>query len=75
MFVLTKHVILFWIDTMFRTNLMTDLMSSVDASFKMYMDSNGQNIEAGLVFRRSMDVLNAIIKEFASVKMPSGIKS
>ena len=53
---------------------MTDLMSSVDASFKMYMDSNGQNIEAGLVFRRSIDVLNAIIKEFASVKMPSGIK-
>lgn len=55
-------------------NLLTDLMSSADTSLKAYMDSAGQNMEAALVFRRTMEILNAIIKEFASVKMPSGIK-
>ena len=56
-----------------RPNLVTDLMSLIDLKLRIRYSStlDAQNT---LVLRRCLQLLNAILKEFASIKMPAGMK-
>ncbi|KAK2466318.1 hypothetical protein APHAL10511_001960 [Amanita phalloides] len=60
--------------TPWRPNLVTDLMSVIDSNLKMRHSSAEDNAQNTLVLRRSLQLLNAVLKEFASIKMPSGMK-
>ncbi|KAF8623412.1 hypothetical protein AX15_006355 [Amanita polypyramis BW_CC] len=55
-------------------NVTTDLMSVIDPNLRMRYSSVEENAQNFLVLRRSLQLLNAILKEFASIKMPSGMK-
>ncbi|KAM6495766.1 Armadillo-type fold [Amanita muscaria] len=55
-------------------NLVNNLMSLIDSNLQILYSSAEENPQIKLVLRRSLQLLNAILKEFASIKMPSGMK-
>ncbi|PFH52845.1 hypothetical protein AMATHDRAFT_1887 [Amanita thiersii Skay4041] len=55
-------------------NLINDLMSVIDTTLQKYYSSIGENNQALLLLRRSLQLLNSILKEFGSIKMPTGVK-
>ncbi|KAH8118388.1 ARM repeat-containing protein [Phellopilus nigrolimitatus] len=61
------------VDHLCGTDLITILLSSIDEALKSFVGSGGNDPRATLVLRRSFEVLNAILKEFASIRMPNGV--
>ncbi|KAL0949404.1 hypothetical protein HGRIS_009466 [Hohenbuehelia grisea] len=56
------------------SNLIPDLMNIIIPHLERRYSSPVENPQETLVLRRALTVINGIIKEFASVKMPSGMK-
>ncbi|KAF8639750.1 hypothetical protein AX17_001012 [Amanita inopinata Kibby_2008] len=55
-------------------NLVADIMSIIDNNLQRRYSSTDGETQSTLVLRRSLQLLNAILKEFGSIKMPSGMK-
>ncbi|KAF8663451.1 hypothetical protein AX16_001021 [Volvariella volvacea WC 439] len=55
-------------------NLLNDLMTVIDTTLQKRYQGGSDDSRDTLMLRRSLKLLNAIIKELASVKMPNGIK-
>ncbi|KAF8351332.1 armadillo-type protein [Amanita rubescens] len=55
-------------------NVVTDLMTIIDSNLQSYYSSAEDTTHNSLVLRRCLQLLNAILKEFASIKMPSGMQ-
>ncbi|KDQ29318.1 hypothetical protein PLEOSDRAFT_1038626 [Pleurotus ostreatus PC15] len=55
-------------------NLVSDLMANVDSNLQKRYSSSTEDPYTTLVLRRSLDLLNAIIKELSIAKMLNGIK-
>ncbi|KAI5123421.1 hypothetical protein M0805_006126 [Coniferiporia weirii] len=55
-------------------NLINELLSSTDNSIKSFVNTTGNDLKATLILRRSLEVLNAVLKELSIAKMPSVIK-
>ena len=49
-------------------------MSLIDAKLQIRYSST-EDAQNALILRRSLQLLNAILKEFASIKMPAGMKT
>ncbi|EJD01395.1 ARM repeat-containing protein [Fomitiporia mediterranea MF3/22] len=56
-------------------NLMQDLLSASESALNSFVTSGGSDPRAALVLGRSLDIVNYILKEFSSIKMPAGIKT
>ncbi|KAJ7638980.1 armadillo-type protein [Roridomyces roridus] len=53
-------------------NLVDDLLKIIDSTFaKRFADAANEDMHDTLVLRRSLKLLNAILKEFANAKMPN----
>jgi hypothetical protein len=50
-------------------------MSVIDSNLQKHHSSTEDTSHNTLVLRRSLQLLNAILKEFASIKMPSGMQT
>lgn len=57
-----------------RPTLFQDLLTSIDVHTKVFVAAEGSDMRASLILRRSLEVLNAVLKELATVKMPAGVK-
>ncbi|KAF8746019.1 hypothetical protein AX14_004306 [Amanita brunnescens Koide BX004] len=55
-------------------NVVTDLMSVIDSNLQKHYSSTEDIAHNTLVLRRCLQLLNAILKEFASIKMPGGMQ-
>ncbi|KAF9495444.1 ARM repeat-containing protein [Pleurotus eryngii] len=55
-------------------NLVSDLMANVDSNLQKRYSSSTEDPYTTLILRRSLDLLNAIIKELSIAKMLNGIK-
>ncbi len=58
-----------------RPSFFDDLMDVIDARLTARYSVGQENPQDALVLRRSLGILNAVIKEFASVKMLNGMKT
>ena len=58
-----------------RPNLINDLISSTEHSLKLFVDSGGNNQAGTLALRRSLEAINAVLKELSSVRMPNGLRT
>lgn len=57
-----------------RPNLITDLMSVVDQNLQKRYVQHSADPRDAVMLRRSLQLINAILKEFASIKMLNGVK-
>lgn len=57
-----------------RPNLLDDLVHTIDSHWQARYTSGRQDSRDTLRLRRSLKLLNAILKEFASIKLPNGMK-
>ncbi|KAJ2920088.1 hypothetical protein MD484_g369, partial [Candolleomyces efflorescens] len=55
-------------------NLLTDLMTVIDTNLQKRYVQNSNDPRDALMLRRSLQLVNAILKELASVKMINGVK-
>lgn len=53
---------------------MPDVVVSIESALHTFVNSGGSETRAALVLGRSLDILNCVLKEFASIKMPAGIR-
>lgn len=58
-----------------RPNLIENIVVSTNEGLQAFMASSGSDLNGAMMARRSLDILHAILKEYASIKMPSGIKA
>ena len=58
-----------------RPTLVTDLVKTIDLHLHKRFISMVEDPKDTLRLRRSLGILNGIIKEFASIKLPNGIKA
>ncbi|KAF8557000.1 ARM repeat-containing protein [Imleria badia] len=56
-------------------SLFTQLMPVVESGLLSLASSPNASIQSTLSLRRSLQVLNSVIKEFSGVKMPAGVKT
>lgn len=49
-------------------------MTIIDSNLQTHYSSTEDTTHNSLVLRRCLQLLNAILKEFASIKMPSGMQ-
>lgn len=56
-------------------NLVNDLMTAIDQNLQKRYVSMSQDPRDTLILRRSIKLLNKILKEFASIKMLNGVKT
>lgn len=56
-----------------RPTLIPELVALINANVQDRYA--GSNSSSAMILRRSLEVLNAILKELANVKLPSGIKT
>ena len=57
-----------------RPNLVSDLVESIDTNLQLRYASVNSDPRTILVLKRSLRLLNGILGEFASIKMPAGIR-
>ncbi|KAL5527437.1 hypothetical protein ACEPAG_6228 [Sanghuangporus baumii] len=55
--------------------LVSDIVVSIESALHNFLSSGGSDTKAALVLGRSLDILDYILKEFASIKMPGGIQT
>lgn len=55
-------------------NLVTDLMAVIDSNLQKRYVQHSSDPRDALMLRRSLQLINAILKEFASIKMLNGVK-
>ena len=53
---------------------MPELLTISQKSLESFLSSGGNDMNAYLVSNRALGIINAILKELASIKMPSGIR-
>lgn len=58
-----------------RPSLFTQIMPVVESGLLSLATSTNAAVQSTLVLRRSLKVLNSVLKEFSNVKMPAGIKT
>lgn len=58
-----------------RPNLLDNLIQTIDSHWQARYTSGKQDSRDTLRLRRSLKLLNAILKEFASIKLPNGMKT
>jgi hypothetical protein len=60
---------------MSRPTLISDLVKLIDADLQKRYIQNIEDPRNILRLRRSLKLLNGILKEFASIKLPNGVKA
>lgn len=60
---------------MSRPTLISDLVKLIDADLQKRYIQNIEDPRNTLRLRRSLKLLNGILKEFASIKLPNGVKA
>lgn len=68
--VLTRHLT----SSPTRPTLLTDLTTTIDVSLRQKYESGSSDPRQTLLLRRSLQLINSILKELASVKMFQGAK-
>lgn len=59
-----------------RPNLVNDLMRNIETQLQKRYDAGGGHDQLDLLLlRRSLEILNGLIKEFTSFKMLQGVKT
>ncbi|KAJ3548466.1 hypothetical protein NMY22_g1252 [Coprinellus aureogranulatus] len=58
-----------------RPTLVNDLMGIIDSNLRKRYDQKSSDVRDALLLRRSLQLINAILKELASVKMLNGVKT
>jgi hypothetical protein len=71
----TSYAVTALLTLSFRPSLITDLMSLIDTNLQSRYSSPNSDQNTMLVLKRSLRILNEIIKELASVKLPRGVQT
>jgi hypothetical protein len=58
-----------------RTNLIIDLLNIINPGLEAWVSTSVLAPDVFLPLRRALKLLNAVIKEFNSIKMPAGVKT
>lgn len=74
-YTLPLDILGYHITILFRSSLVTDLMSIIDSNIQMRYTSQAVDPRSTLMSRRSIKILNEVLKEFSNYKMLAGVRT